>query len=235
MDRVRVWSIKDAVMEPQNIVIAIDGPAGSGKSTVAKILAARLGLRYLDTGAMYRCFALKAHRAGLSGLDASAAAALGQSAVISFGEGDPQPVYLDLEEVTTEIRTPEIGQLASELSTHLVVRVVLVEQQKAIVAQGGYVLEGRDVTTVVAPNADVKVFLTASIEERARRRWLEMQGRGDRRRLQEVVLDVVARDHRDYTRDESPLTLAEDAHLIESFGLTPDEVADRIVALIPAR
>ncbi|MFQ3586526.1 MAG: (d)CMP kinase [Fimbriimonadaceae bacterium] len=222
-------------MHPRNIVIAIDGPAGAGKSTVAKILASRLGLRYLDTGAMYRCFALKAHRAGLSGFDASAAAALGQSISISFGEGDPQPVYLDLEDVTSAIRTPEIGQLASELSTHLVVRVVLVEQQKAIVAQGGYVLEGRDVTTVVAPNADVKVFLTASIEERARRRWLEMQGRDDRRRLQEVVLDVVARDHRDYTREESPLTLAEDAHLIESFGLTAEEVAERIIALVPAR
>jgi CMP/dCMP kinase len=195
---------------------------------VARLVAERLGLRVLDTGAMYRAVALKAFRLGLSASDSRQAADLAQEAVIAL---DPPSVSLDGEDVTSAVRTLEIGQLASELSAIPAVRRALVAQQQAVLAGGGFVLEGRDTTTVVAPQADVKVFLTASIEERARRRWLEMRERGESGRLQEVVVDVVQRDHRDYSRADSPLTLAEDAVIVETFGLSPSEVAERVVVL----
>ena len=179
---------------------------------------------------MYRAVALKAFRAGLSASDARQAAEIAETAVIGL---DPPRVTLDGEDVTEAIRTLEVGQMASELSTVPAVRRALVAQQQSVLAGGGYVLEGRDTTTVVAPHADLKVFLTASIEERARRRWLEIQARGESDRLQEVVVDVVQRDHRDYSRADSPLTLAEDAVIVETFGLTPDEVAERVLALLP--
>ncbi len=215
------------------ITIAIDGPAGAGKSTVAKALCKDLGMRLLDTGAMYRCIALKSQRQGLTADNTAEATEIAKSTRIDFEEGDPQRVVLDGEDVTDQIRTLEIGQLASALSTFGPLREELVNRQQEIIASGGYILEGRDVTTVVAPNAEVKIFLTASIEERARRRWLEMQGRGDMdTRLQAVVKDVVERDHRDYTRQESPLTLAEDAIVLESFGLTIPEVVNRIREIV---
>ncbi|MBX3120266.1 MAG: (d)CMP kinase [Fimbriimonadaceae bacterium] len=219
-----------------NITIAIDGPAGAGKSTVAKALCAELGMRLLDTGAMYRCIALKAQRLGLSAEDKGPATDLAKNSNIEFQEGEPQRVILDGEDVTDAIRTLEIGQLASALSTYGPLRAELVKRQQEIIAHGGYILEGRDVTTVVAPNAEVKIFLTASIEERARRRWLEMRSRNDQNStLQEVVKDVVQRDHRDYSRDESPLTLAEDAIILESFGLAVSDVVNQIRAIIRAK
>lgn len=210
-------------------VIAIDGPAGAGKSTVAKLLCARLNLELLDTGAMYRVIALAASRAGIATSDENAAGSVAASTTIAFGAGS---VLMNGQDVTDAIRTLEVGQAASEISVHSVVRRHLVAQQQRIIATGGYVLEGRDVTTVVAPDATLKVFLTASIEERARRRWLEMQARGDSSSLQQVVKDVVERDHRDYTRADSPLQLAADAVIVESFGLAPDEVAARIAELV---
>ncbi len=213
-------------------VIAIDGPAGAGKSTVAKLLAKRLGLRYLDTGAMYRALALKAERNGLGPGDGEAASKLGEHSAITFGEGDPQPVFLDGEDVTTAIRASEIGELASALSVFPAVRRVLAERQKAIVSEGGVTLEGRDVTTVIAPHADVKVFLTASLEERAKRRFCELAARGIGASLEQVTTEIAERDHRDYTRSDSPLKLAEGALVVESFGLTPEEVADRIVTAL---
>ena len=211
--------------EASKLVIAIDGPAGSGKSTVTRIVADRLGLRVLDTGAMYRCLALKALRQNVFSLDELAM--IGEATEIQFEPGDPQRVILDGEDVTAEIRTLEVSQRASEISAHGPVRRVLVKRQKELLSKGGCVLEGRDVTTVVAPDADVRVFLTASIEERARRRWAETEGPS----LQEIVKEVVARDFRDYTRDDSPLQLSEDVVIIESFGITALEVADRIVEL----
>ncbi len=215
------------------LIIAIDGPAGAGKSTVSQLVATKLGLRLLDTGAMYRCVALAASRDGLkSDSKPSLLVQVAESIHIDFKAGDPQKIMLNGEDVTSAIRTLPIGQLSSEISVHPGLRKVLVQKQKEILAEGDFVLEGRDVTTVVAPEAQVKVFLTASIEERARRRWLEMRDRGDERRLQNLVKDVVQRDHRDYTRADSPLQLAEEAVIVESFGLTPEQVAQKIIDLI---
>lgn len=213
-------------------MIAIDGPAGSGKSTVAGLLAERLDLALLDTGAMYRAAGLAVVRAGVSVDDREGVIRVVQGAKIDLSEDSPNKVFLDGEEITGEIRTLEVGQAASQVSTISEVRKHLVALQQEIVARGGRVLEGRDVTTVVAPDADVKVFLTASIEERAKRRWLETKEQGSGDSLQDVVKDVVIRDHRDYTRDDSPLMLAEDAVIIESFGITPEDVVDQIVELV---
>ncbi|MFZ4508298.1 MAG: (d)CMP kinase [Fimbriimonas sp.] len=217
----------------RSIVIAIDGPAGAGKSTVAKALAQDLGLRYLDTGAMYRCLALRAQQAGIEGSQGEAAAALLNQIEITFGPGDPQTVWIDGEEVTASIRQPEIGELASQLSAHGPVRQEMVRRQQAIVADGGVTLEGRDATTVIAPYADVKVYLTASLEERARRRTEELLQKGMAVEFQSIRHDVELRDHRDITRSESPLTVAQGAHIVESGGWPIAEVVARIKALIP--
>ncbi|MFI5386376.1 MAG: (d)CMP kinase [Fimbriimonadales bacterium] len=216
----------------KKLVIAIDGPAGAGKSTVAKALARDLGLNYLDTGAMYRALALKARRAGLGPQDGDAAAALGESTSIEFGPGEPQRVFLDGEEVTSAIRAPEVGELASALSAFPPVRVLLVARQKAMVREGGYTLEGRDVTTVVAPDADVKVYLTAPADERARRRLIELEQKGMPDEIAKVREEMEVRDSRDMTRADSPLMIAPGATVIDSQGLTPEQVVERIKALI---
>lgn len=217
----------------RGLVIAIDGPAGAGKSTVAKILAEKLGLRYLDTGAMYRAIALKASRAGLGPTDGEAAAELAARSRIEFGAGNPPSIWLDGEDVTAAIRTPEIGELASALSAFSPVRAVLASQQKEMVAAGGMTLEGRDVTTVIAPDAELRVFLTASLEERAKRRYQELQAKGVDISYEELIRQISERDHRDYTREDSPLKIGSGVQVVESYGLTPEEVADRILALIP--
>ncbi|MBL8068270.1 MAG: (d)CMP kinase [Armatimonadetes bacterium] len=213
------------------MIVAIDGPAGAGKSTVARLVADRLGLEILDTGAMYRAVALAALRSSVSPENDSAIDQLMDEIEIGFGPGRPPEILLNGEEVGSLIRTLEVSQLASRLSTFSPVRRQLVAAQQRIIREGNWVLEGRDVTTVVAPGADVKVFLTASIEERARRRWVDLAVHPSAPSLQEVVKEVVERDHRDYTRADSPLMLAEDAVIVETFALTPIEVADRIAAL----
>jgi cytidylate kinase len=213
------------------LTIAIDGPAGSGKSTVAKILAKEFGLRFLDTGAMYRCVALLASRAGLGPGDGEQAAGLASDSRIEFGEGDPQRVILNGENVTDKIRTLEIGELASSLSAHSSVRRVLAERQKAIVKEGGFTLEGRDTTTVIAVNAQVKVYLTASVEERARRRCEELRAKGEDANFEEVRLAIEERDRRDMTRADSPLKVADDAHVIDTTDLTVEEVVAKVRSL----
>lgn len=208
-------------------VIAIDGPAGAGKSTVSRALAERLDLRYLDTGAMYRALALAADRAGTPD-DENALAALLERVTIGFGAGSPAPVLLDGEDVSGLIRTGEIAARASAVSRHPAVRRAMVREQQALVAEGGVVLEGRDATTVIAPNATVKVYLTASLEERARRRTADLAGE-----FAAVRADIEDRDHRDITRADSPLTVAEDATVIDSANLPIDQVVTRIAALVP--
>lgn len=181
---------------------------------------------------MYRAVALAALRAEISPDAHELLADLAVRCLVTFSGADNECTLLDGEDVSNLIRTLEIGQFASKISVHSEVRKELVRQQQAIVASGGFVLEGRDTTTVVAPKADLKIFLTASIEERARRRWLEGAGRGGDNTLQEVVVDVVRRDFRDYSRDDSPLALAEDAVIIETFGMSPPDVVERVVRML---
>jgi CMP/dCMP kinase len=221
-------------MSERKPVIAIDGPAGAGKSTTAKALAIELGLRYLDTGAMYRAVALAALRNGISCEDETALTELLSTIEIDFGGGDPQRVLLNGEDITGHIRTLDIGEMASSLSVHGRVREALVARQQAMIAAGGVVLEGRDATTVIAPDADLKIYLTASLEERARRRTLELTQKADRADFGEVREQILQRDHRDITRTESPLKVAEDAIVVESGGHHVHDVVTRIIHLLEA-
>ena len=217
----------------EQIVIAIDGPAGAGKSTVSKALSKELGLSYLDTGAMYRSLALKASRNGLSVEKEQAISALMDSTRITFGHGDPQPVFLDGEEVTAHIRTPEISEYASAISAHSAVRRALVARQKELVAAGGVILEGRDATTVIAPDADLKIYLTASLEERAKRRRIEFEQKGESSDFESVRQQIENRDHRDITRSDSPLKVADDAVIVESGGVPVADVIAKIKSFLP--
>lgn len=216
-------------------VIAIDGPAGAGKSTVAKAVAKRLGFLFLDTGAMYRCVALLAMRAGLSPTDSEGVARLAEQAKIEFRQGDPQIVLLNGEDVTQEIRQPAIGDLASELSIHSSLRRVLVRNQQEMCHVGRVVMEGRDTTTVVCPEARLKIFMTASEDERARRRWLELKQRGLDPDLEELRQQIRERDHRDSTRPDSPLKVSEDAIVLDTDRMTIDQVVERVLSEWSAR
>ena len=215
-----------------SVVIAIDGPAGAGKSTVAKALSKSLAIRYLDTGAMYRALAWKAKSLHIDVNDEAAAADLLDRTEIKFGVGDPQPVLLDGEDVTDEIRSLEIGEMASAISQHSQVRKGMVLRQQALVAAGGVVLEGRDATTVIAPNATLKIYMTASLEERAKRRHLELSSKGTSDPYEAVRQQVENRDHRDINREDSPLTVAHDATIVETAGLTIEQVVDKIKSLL---
>jgi cytidylate kinase len=217
----------------KNIVVAIDGPAGAGKSTVAKAVAKERGLRYLDTGAMYRALALAADRAGVPPGDSQAAEKVLMSLQIAFAPGDPQRVLLNGEDVTDLIRTPDIGELASALSAHSPVRREMVRRQQKMVSEGGVVLEGRDATTVIAPDADVKIYLTASLEERARRRRVEFEEKGVTADFDRVRSEMELRDHRDITREDSPLRVAPDAVVVDSANLSVAQVVQKVLALIP--
>lgn len=224
------------------IVIAIDGPAGAGKSTVAKFLAKRLHLRYLDTGAMYRCVALAALRKGVGKDDGEAAAEIARQIHIDFAEPDDadgvaatQRVLLNGEDVSEAIRTLEIGELASALSAHSAVRKELVRLQKEIVSHGGVTLEGRDTTTVVAPDADFKVYLTADLRTRASRRLAEFQTKQPGISLEEVEAMIASRDHRDSTRADSPLSVAEGASVLDTGGMTIEEVVEAIAQGIESK
>jgi CMP/dCMP kinase len=199
------------------LLIAIDGPAGAGKSTVARAVAERLGFTYLDSGAMYRCV-------GLLSLDAPSEppGQLARQARIELGER----VLLDGRDVSAAIRTPEVARAASRVAADQQVRQALVAKQQELIARGDCVAEGRDIGTVVAPHAEVKVFLTASPQERARRRAVEL---GED--AASVLAEQVQRDERDSARRHSPLVPAADAVQIETTGLTAEEVVERIAVL----
>ncbi len=216
-------------MATRPLVIAIDGPAGAGKSAAARELARRLGLPYLDTGAMYRAVAVAARRAGLRPpLDAGGEAqvvALAEQARISFsGNPDALRVLLDGLDVTDELRDPEISRLASVVSAIPGVRRALVARQREFVAGRGGVVEGRDIGTVVFPDASLKVFLTASPEVRAQRRFEELRRRGVAVAWEAVVEEQKCRDLRDATRADSPLRPAEDACILDTSQLTLPQV-----------
>ncbi|MBI4495298.1 MAG: (d)CMP kinase [Deltaproteobacteria bacterium] len=212
-------------------VIAIDGPAGAGKSTVARMLARRLRYLYLDSGAMYRAVAVRAEREGVDPEDEAALEKLCRDLRICFRlVGDTQQVICQGEDVTPAIRRPEVGWLASKVSLKRPVREAMARLQREIGRRGGVVAEGRDMGTVVFPQARFKFFLTASPEERARRRFADLRDRGYEVPLEKVAAETRARDEQDSTRELAPLRPAEDARPIDSTGLTPEEVVEKMVA-----
>ena len=221
-----------------DLIIAIDGPVGSGKSTVARRVAEMLCYVYIDTGAMYRSVALKALRRGI-GFDADGrsesndilTALVTDTRVDLRQKNGTQQVFLDGEDVTSAIRTPEVAQAASKVAVVSGVRKVLVAEQRRAGEKGGVVMEGRDIGSVVFPDAQLKIFLTASPETRAERRWREHQQKGDSIDLARTLEEVLERDRRDRERKTSPLVQAPDAVVVDSTAMGPEEVARLVVLL----
>jgi cytidylate kinase len=222
-------------MSAREVSVAIDGPAGAGKSTVSRLVAERLGYVLLDTGALYRCIALAAKESGVAWDDGEKMSELSHGIArrngIAFehGAGGAPRILLDGRDVSTAIRTQDIAQGASKVSALPGVRDALLELQRAAAQGGGVVLEGRDIGTVVLPDAEAKFFLTASVEVRAGRRYRELVGRGETPDLSEVTQEIRERDERDTQRPVAPLRKADDAVLVESSELGIDEVVDAIV------
>ncbi len=206
-------------------LIALDGPSGAGKSTTARRVAEALGWEYLDTGAMYRTVALAIHRAGLSLGDPRVAEVAGKARLEQRGTHN----LLDGEDVSEAIRTPEITRLVSPMSADPAIRDVLVAQQRSLGARGRWVVDGRDIGTVVFPEACCKVYLTATVEARAARRWRELEAKGSSLTLAEVQADLAQRDHQDSTRAVAPLRKAEDAWELDNGHLSLHETVEQIV------
>ena len=216
--------------------MAIDGPAGAGKSTVAKAVAKRLGYRYMDTGAMYRALAWKVMRQGADPGDENALGIILDSTVVDLGDDAGAPtVMLDGADVSGAIRTPEVGQMASRVSGMKIVRRRMAELQRAMGRSGRIVAEGRDMGTVVFPDAEVKIYLDASPETRARRRFDEQAGQDSALTLEETLADVMRRDRRDKERAVAPLRKADDAVLVDSTTLSAAAVADTILREIATK
>ncbi|HTQ61701.1 MAG TPA: (d)CMP kinase [Candidatus Solibacter sp.] len=227
----------------QKLTIAIDGPAGSGKSSLAKRVAQTLGYLYLDSGAMYRALALKAIHEGIAPDQVLALEELARRTHIQLKPPTPEQeaagsknrVFLDAEEVTPAIRTAEVAQGASRLATIAGVREILVAEQQRAGAGGGVVMEGRDIGTVVFPRAELKIFLEASPEVRAERRWKEHQEKGETMTLAQVLDEVRERDRRDRERKVSPLVRAADAVLVDNTAMDVEETARLVVMLAQQR
>ena len=214
------------------IRIAIDGPGGAGKSTVARAVAAKLGIVYVDTGALYRTVGLFVKQAGISPDDASAVAAcLGDITLeIKYLDGT-QHVFLNGEDTGDSIRTPEMSTYASKVSAIPAVRAFLLDTQRSIAATNSVIMDGRDIGTVILPDAEVKIFLTASEECRAMRRYKELVGKGQRVTYEEVLADMRERDGRDSSREVAPTAKAEDATLLDNSDMTFEETVEAIVSL----
>lgn len=213
----------------RSLIIAIDGPSGAGKGTVARAVAARLGYRHVDSGAMYRAVGWKAAKVGVPFEDEARVAALAARAEIQVS---PAAVTIDNIDVTRAIRTPEIDRAATAVARLPQVRAVLVERQRALGAHGGIVMEGRDIGTVVFPNADVKIYLDASPEERARRRAMDPAHSGGPVAVADVASALTARDEIDRTRTASPLYAAADAVVVDTTGQSVEQVVDKVLAVI---
>jgi len=220
----------------RKIIVAIDGPSGAGKSTVTRLLADRLGYINIDTGAMFRAVALMASRGGIDLDDAAVLEALCAGLDIDFDRTDGCcRVLVNGEDVSVAIRTPEISLLTSVVSTKKVVRDYLLKLQRRMGERGGVVLEGRDIGTVVFPSADVKFFLSASVEERGRRRFEELRAKGTDVTLDQTILEVEQRDRQDLEREHAPLRRAEDAIGIDSTNLSLEEVLAEMEAIVRER
>lgn len=218
-----------------SFVVTIDGPSAAGKSTTARAVAERLGFLYLDTGAFYRALALKALGEGVRGDDAEALGRLAGATAIDFS-GSPAAahVFLDGADVTSEIRTPEVSEMSSRIAAVPAVRRHMVAWQRALREKGPLVGEGRDLGTVVFPDADVKLYLDADLETRARRRLREMHSRGIAVTLEAVREDLARRDERDRTRSDSPLKPAEGARVLDTSGLDLEEQVKAVLDLVTA-
>ncbi|MCX7843163.1 MAG: (d)CMP kinase [Clostridia bacterium] len=214
-----------------NISIAIDGPAGAGKSTIAKLVSKSMGIIYLDTGAMYRTVALKAIREGIDTLDREKLSSLVRDIDIKISyDGEEQRIFLEGEDVSGKIRTPQISIGASNVATIPEVRIKMVELQREIAAQNSVVMDGRDIGTYVLPNANLKIFLTASTEERAARRYKEQLEKGVKDiSLEDVKKDIEYRDKNDSSRSFAPLSKADDAIELDTTNLTIEQVAEIIM------
>jgi cytidylate kinase len=222
----------------KSIIVAIDGYSSCGKSTVAKALAKYAGYTYVDTGAMYRAMALYVQRIGIANPESGYTDLLEQLGNIHIDfvqTSEGQHVTLNGEDVESLIRTLEVGNMASQISTIKEVRAFLVAQQQAMGDKKGIVMDGRDIGTVVFPNAELKLFLTASPEVRAERRYLELQAKGESPILEEVLADVNDRDYRDTHRAESPLRQADDAVVVDNSHMTREEQMDYIIGVFRER
>lgn len=219
----------------KKIVVAIDGPAGAGKSTIAKLAAEKLGYAYIDTGAMYRSVAWKFLQTDKP-FDEDFISGLSKTMLIDFKpEAKINRVFVDGTEVTDAIRTPEVTAIVSRVAAIGAVREAMVDQQRRMGEAGGVLMDGRDIGTVVFPNAQLKIFLTASVEERARRRYAEMVAKGQQVDLQQLQADIAERDKQDSERAISPLRQAEDALLLDTSNMGISEVTDRILQLVQER
>ncbi|HEX9023624.1 MAG TPA: (d)CMP kinase [Geobacteraceae bacterium] len=220
----------------KGLIIAIDGPSGAGKSTITRLLAERLGYIHIDTGAMFRVVALAAKRAGIAVDDDEALAGLCRDLSITFARtGRDCRVFMDGEDVSAAIRTPEISLLTSAVSAIKGVRQCLKARQREMGTAGGVVLEGRDIGTVIFPDAEVKFFLTASAEERGRRRFLELREKGEDVTLEGTIVEVARRDAQDEQREHAPLRQAPDAIAIDSSELAIEEVLELMLEKIQER
>ena len=213
----------------KKLVVAIDGPAGAGKSTAARLAAKELGYTYIDTGAMYRAVAWKALKKGEPLTDEKILSAIADIAVVLRYDGAATRVFVDGEEVTDEIRTPAVSAVVSQAARLGPVREKMVEQQRRMADAGGVLMAGRDIATHVLPNADVKIFLTASLQERAKRRWKELKEKGYDITLAELEADIARRDKADSEREISPLMQAADAELLDTTGMDIAAVVRAIV------
>lgn len=219
----------------KKIVVAIDGPAGAGKSTIAKLAAEKLGYAYIDTGAMYRSVAWKFLQTGKA-FNEDFISGLSKTMLIDFKpEAKINRVFVDGTEVTEAIRNPEVTAIVSRVAAIGAVREAMVDQQRRMGEAGGVLMDGRDIGTVVFPNAQLKIFLTASVEERARRRYAEMVAKGQQVDLQQLQADIAERDKQDSERAISPLRQAEDALLLDTSDMGISEVTDRILQLVQER
>ena len=219
------------------ISIAIDGPSGAGKSTLAKSIAAKLNYLYVDTGAIYRTIGFYVFRKEVDPRDAEAVTALLPEVQISmnYGEDGLQHMYLNGEDVTKEIRLHEISRYASDVSAHPAVRAFLLDMQRQLARENHVIMDGRDIGTVVLPDANVKIFLTATPEERARRRWRELEQRGTPQAYEQVLADIQTRDFNDTNRPVAPLRQAEDAVLLDTTALNFAESEAAIMNLIKGK
>jgi len=216
--------------------IALDGPSGAGKSTIAKLLSKKLGIAYLDTGAMYRCVGLFMLEHGVDVADSEGVARLIDEVQISFvNENGVQKIMLNGRDVTSAIREHRVSAAASTVSAHGFVREKLVDMQRKIAAASPSVLDGRDIGSVVLPDADYKFYLTASVEARAKRRYDELIEKGQSVVLADIARDIAQRDHNDMTRAHSPLVIAEGAIVIDSTDMNIDEVLEKITSYVEAR